>query len=265
MHCSICNNLTTPIFKKLFLSKYDVSYYRCPNCDFVQTEKPYWLEEAYESAIVNMDVGLLYRNNTLSEVAASVIHRFFNADECFMDYGGGYGILTRLLRDKGYKFYSQDPYCKNLFAQDFDADKKQDSRFELLTSFEVFEHMANPMEEIEKMLSYGRNILFSTELHPQAEEDISNWWYLIPDIGQHVSLWSSKSIAYVAKYFSLQIYSNGRNIHLLSEKKISPVQFKLLTNHKMSFLYNRTLGKRNSLLETDQEYIKFNLMQMASD
>ena len=35
---------------------------KCPKCGYVQTETPYWLEQAYVHAINRSDTGLLRRN-----------------------------------------------------------------------------------------------------------------------------------------------------------------------------------------------------------
>ncbi len=45
--------------------KYEVQYYRCPECYFAQTEDPYWLDEAYQNALNLSDTGLLFRNKML--------------------------------------------------------------------------------------------------------------------------------------------------------------------------------------------------------
>ena len=60
--CKICSAETTFIFNGKILNKYNINYFRCPNCDFIQTENPYWLEEAYGSAISSLDIGLVGRN-----------------------------------------------------------------------------------------------------------------------------------------------------------------------------------------------------------
>ena len=38
-------------FRGLVLRKHDIAYHRRDECDFIQTEEPYWLDEAYSSAI----------------------------------------------------------------------------------------------------------------------------------------------------------------------------------------------------------------------
>ena len=70
---------------------------------------------------------------------------FFDPKAKFLDYGGGYGMLVRLMRNYGFDFYYFDKYCQNLFANGFDLKDSACSRFELLTAFELFEHFSEPV------------------------------------------------------------------------------------------------------------------------
>jgi hypothetical protein len=58
--------------------------------------------------------------------------------------------------------------------------------------------------------------------------EIKDWWYLSPETGQHISLFSKQSLQKLALELRLNFYSNGYNFHLLSSKKINPFLFNLL-------------------------------------
>ena len=60
--CRLCSNNSKCIFTTKVLKKYDVKYYFCSKCQFLQTEEPYWLEEAYSSVICAADTGSVARN-----------------------------------------------------------------------------------------------------------------------------------------------------------------------------------------------------------
>ena len=62
MKCNICSKKSTFLFEELILLKYKVKFYHCSSCDFIQSEDPYWLNEAYLEPINIYDTGLLYRN-----------------------------------------------------------------------------------------------------------------------------------------------------------------------------------------------------------
>ncbi len=139
MLCNICRAEANKAFTGKILRKHDVTYFRCPQCDFIQTEAPYWLDEAYSSAISDLDLGPVNRAVRGAWVVEGIILAGFDPNASFIDWGGGYGVFTRLMRDNGYDYYWRDPHCQNLFAKQFIADEV--TRYELLTAFEVFEHL----------------------------------------------------------------------------------------------------------------------------
>jgi hypothetical protein len=156
------------------------------------------------------------------------------------------------MRDKGFNFFRFDTYCENYFARTFDDDSK--TQYELVTSFEVFEHLVDPLNEIEKMLKKGRNIFFSTELQP--ESDIENWWYIMPETGQHISLYTLKSLEFIANKYNLNLYSNGSTFHLLTDKKISKLIFKVITKFRVASFLSLIFKNSESFLMSDYNKVK---------
>lgn len=226
MTCKICSYENHKVFDAKIINKYNVSYYYCNNCNYLQIEDPYWLEEAYREAIHISDTGFISRNIYLSKQAANIIFCLYNKHGKFIDYGGGYGILTRLMRDLGFDYYWFDLYAKNIFARGFEYNTGI-GKIELITSFESFEHFANPIEEIDKMIVISKNILFSTELLPTPLPLPENWWYYGLNHGQHVSFYSINTLKYIAKKYHLQLYTEG-SLHLLTEKPINLLCYKLI-------------------------------------
>ena len=267
MVCKICNSSVLPIFKTIILNKYNAEYYRCNNCQFIQTEEPFWLKEAYESAITKLDIGLVSRNLHFSTIIEDWFARdVFNSNGIFLDYAGGYGLFVRLMRDKGFDFYREDVYCDNLFADYFDLiDKPSGQRFDAITAFEVFEHLEDPIGGLKKMLGYSDTIIFSTELQPSENLNPDTWWYFIPETGQHISLYSYESLQQLADLENLQLYSNRKSMHIFSRAKLPLDPFDKKKESFVLKLIQRTLGKitpqgearnRESLLSKDFDYIK---------
>jgi 2-polyprenyl-3-methyl-5-hydroxy-6-metoxy-1,4-benzoquinol methylase len=264
MNSRITGGKTKLLFKKKVLSKYDVSYYQCVDTGYIQTEEPYWLNEAYSSAISSLDCGLVMRNTMLSSRAEKLIYDEFNPKAKFIDYGGGYGLFVRMMRDKGFDFYRQDLYAPNLFAQFFDVSLlNNNTGFELLTAFEVFEHLIDPLNEIEKMLNYSSNILFSTEIVPANTNEVEKWWYFVPEAGQHVSFYTLESLKFIAQKFNLQFYTDKKGLHLLTKEKLKhdpweTVHLNFSDKIKRKFFGSQNLNnqeKNKSLVSTDFEYI----------
>ena len=52
VHCKVCGSISCKFDNAKVLNKYNVKYFQCSNCGFVQTENPYWLAEAYKEAML---------------------------------------------------------------------------------------------------------------------------------------------------------------------------------------------------------------------
>src|ERR1019366_7601283 len=260
-YCKICNSQTQIIFNKLVLNKYNVNYFQCNSCNFIQTEDPYWLNEAYQNVITSLDIELISRNLYLLENIPPVIDKCFPESSTMLDYGGGYGIFVRMMRDKGYQFFRQDIYCENLFAKYFDITENPDLKIDIVTAFEVFEHLSDPLIEIEKMLAYSDNIIFSTLLIPQNVNELKNWWYITPQTGQHIAFYSIQSLQLIAVKYQLNFYSNNQNLHFFSKRKIENKIIQEIFYPQKTILdrivnkFKKRVKSRPSLLQKDYDFI----------
>jgi len=227
--CRVCKSTVSKIFSSNVLQKYPVEYFQCSRCDYIQTENPYWLEEAYNSPINVSDTGMIMRNLWFRNVAATTIFFLFDCKGKFLDYGGGYGVFVRMMRDVGYDFYWQDKYTENLFAQGFEFAETEKLPIDLLTCFEAFEHFVDPLAEFENLLCISRNILLSSEFVPEPLPSPSEWWYYGVEHGQHIGFYQKKTFLYLAEKYNLNFYTNSQNIHLLTEKQFLAPTFKWIT------------------------------------
>jgi Methyltransferase domain len=225
--------------------KYQINYLSCSACDFIQTEDPFWLKEAYAEPINRSDVGYVSRNLLFSKVTKAIIVLFFNRKARFVDYGGGWGLFVRLMRDLGYDFWRSDKYCPNLFAPDYEVAEGNIEPFELLTAFEVFEHLPDPMDEIQAMLKQSNNIFFSTLLQPSVRPSPTDWWYYGLEHGQHVSFYTKASLQAMARKLNLHLSTDGVLFHLLSKKRVSPPAFSLATRKQVAALLHWVVRPRS--------------------
>ena len=264
MQSKVTGGETTLLFTARVLNKYDVKYYRCADTGFIQTEEPYWLADAYSSAITKLDVGMVYRNLQLAERTGKLLLSSFNKRGQFLDYAGGYGLFTRLMRDKGFNFYHTDPYCQNIFAEYFDLNTlPANQRFELVTAFEVFEHLANPLEDIKRMLSHSYNLLFSTELQPDGIKSVDDWHYFSTETGQHVAFYNQASLKAIADQLGYSFYTDGKFLHLFTQTNFSsnplaPTKDGFLLRKAKKYIRSteKKLGQPGSLMMGDWQFIK---------
>lgn len=267
MVSKITGGETELLFTGKILQKHEVRFFRCKDTGFIQTEEPYWLAEAYSSAITKLDVGMVIRNQNLTEVAVPLLLRYFNHNGKFLDYAGGYGLFTRMMRDKGFDFYHVDPYCQNIFAEFQDANElPKETQFEVVTAFEVLEHLVNPTNDIKDILSYGDNLFFTTELVPQDLKQ--DWWYFSFETGQHISFYTEKALRYLADLYGKQYYTDGKWLHLFTAKPLDENPFeKLFKKERETFFirkmrkYLRRYDQRKNALPFKESLLGFDVEQ----
>lgn len=243
LQCKICENDVKAYAQAIILKKHKIQYYKCPHCGFIQTQSPFWLDEAYASPISDLDIGPVNRAFGTSFIVKTLILVLFDHRSRYMDYGAGYGVFVRRMRDLGFNFFHYDKYCRNLFSKGFEADFSSDDKYELITAFEVFEHLTDPYEEIRYMAQFSDNIFFSTYLVPENNPQPNDWWYFATDHGQHISFYTSKSLQVMAARLGYHYCHDGDFQHLFSKKKVPQWKFRLLLRPKTSFLIGYVLGK----------------------
>ena len=249
MRCRICQEPTARFADALILKKYPATYFRCAACGFVQLEEPIWIEEAYSHAISRLDVGIMQRNVTCTDITSALIRLIAPNARHFLDFGGGHGTLVRMMRDRGFDFRWQDAYAQNLHARGF--EHKDGMHYNLVVAFEVLEHLVSPLDDIAKMMNLGDTVFVSTLLLPEPPPQPDEWWYYALGSGQHISLYSLRSLEFIARKFDRHLVSDGA-FHLFTRKPVSRFAFHLATRPKVAgFL--RPFLHRPSLTQADFE------------
>ncbi len=195
----------------------DTSYHDCRHCGYLQTESPTWLDAAYAQAINDCDTGIMSRNWQNVGRVIMTLAAYRRLDGSVIDHAGGYGILVRSLRDAGIEARWRDKYCENLLARGFEAGEEP---CDLLTAFEVLEHMIDPVTELQHMLQQAPVILLSTELIPGAATPSSDWWYLGPEHGQHIGFFRLSTLRAIAAKLQCRFASDGERIHIFSRSPV---------------------------------------------
>lgn len=262
-NCPISGNAMKPAFTAEVLSKYQVTYYACDECGLLQTEAPYWLDEAYQDSPLNIDTGALARNLTQQRRLEPILHCLFRCQGKFLDLGGGQGILARLLRDIGIDCYSTDKYCRNTFAAGFDPPESLTATG--LFAFEVFEHVTDPYVFLEE--AFGKyqckTIIFSTLTFNRSIPP-KDWWYYVFEGGQHVSFYQKETLNQLAKRFGCQYIQISKEFHLITDQPLSNWNRVCLTHRHLAKLlarYIRRKRKKLSFTQQDHFHLKEKLGQ----
>jgi hypothetical protein len=182
-----------------------------------------WLDRAYSSAIADLDTGAVRRCLSIRKLIASVVS--INANNSMtLDYGGGPGLLTRLLRDVGINCYHYDKYCSNVYAGSFEGI---DTHYDVVTMVEVIEHLMNPIEDLETIFrKYTPNLVIATTVLRPAILDKS-WWYLTPSTGQHINFYTSNSLKKIGRILGYHVLISGTTV-IFYKEEINPFRKYLL-------------------------------------
>jgi hypothetical protein len=215
--CRVCSDPSLHVFTLPLLGR-ATAYFDCKNCGYLQTQSPYWLEEAYAHAINDVDTGIMWRNRVNVGRVIMTLLAYGRLNGRVIDHAGGYGILVRLLRDAGVEAEWRDKYCQNMLARGFEAT---DENCDLLTAFEVIEHMVEPVAELRQMLNAAPVVLVSTELVPTPNTPPSDWWYLGPEHGQHIGFFRLTTLRWIATKLGYYFASDGASVHVFSRRPIA--------------------------------------------
>lgn len=187
--CRWCGAAAVHRFDGPLLGKYRVAYFECSGCGSLQTERPYWLDEAYaEGNLASLDTGSAQRNlNNLGAVLALVRCLGLRSG---LDFGGGDGLLVRMLRDRGFDAHVVDRHAKPRYAMGYGQPDIAPS--DLVTAFEVVEHFVEPARELRALMAaQPAAVLISTDIWQGQGPP---WWYLAPETGQHVFFYTRQAL-----------------------------------------------------------------------
>jgi hypothetical protein len=261
--CTICGSETRLSHGATVLSKYDVDYLYCSQCGLLQTEEPFWLDEAYSDAIALSDTGLLTRNIAVAMRLTALLTFAFPRGVRCVDAGGGYGVLTRLMRDIGFDFYWTDPFCENLFAKGFEADRAGGS-FPVITAFEVMEHLHDPIAFIRQAVAkyHGVAFAFSTQLFEGSPPPL-DWPYYSFETGQHISFYQRRTLRHIADALGMRLFSSG-HFHLITSHAVNPALFRISSSRLAFGLFPLMKLSRRSRTWPDRQSAMEELRQLAT-
>lgn len=204
--------------KYLALAGTPVYYALCSNCGFC------WAPELHDWPLAKFEEWIYNGDYITVDPDYSEARPKSNADNLraifpslpsalrHLDYGGGNGLLAKLLRKSNWDSVSYDPFV------DRNITPGQFGKFDLVTAFEVFEHIPDVrslVSDLCSLLSKDGLVLFSTllsdgDIHPNQR---LSWWYASPRNG-HISLFSKKSLTILAQDSGFNFGSFSRGFHV---------------------------------------------------
>ena len=201
--------------RRLALSGCPIYYRRCQLCSFTFTTAfDSWDQDTFHKLIYNDDYLVVdpdfvdLRPTGNARLVATSFPDSRDSIE-ILDFGGGGGVFAARLREQGFSAATYDPFSN--------FNQMPAAQFDLVTCFEVMEHVPSPQTTVAAMVSLLKKpgaILFSTLVQPADFESIGlNWWYASPRNG-HISLYSTQSLAHLFKPHGMKIGSFSANLHI---------------------------------------------------
>jgi hypothetical protein len=198
-----------------------VIYRRCNRCDFIFTgffdafTPSQWTQYVYNRAYVDVDPDYLERRPRLNFLMITSLLSGMRDQIVGLDYGGGSGETTELLRKAGWNFDTLDPFGATSLRSE------NEGAYNFCSAIEVLEHLTDPVGALAQIVSRTNNgrllILIGTVIHDGVvtPETRLSWWYAAPRNG-HISLYSRKAMRWLARRFELDYVSITKGTHLLT-------------------------------------------------
>lgn len=152
--CQLCSGMLLEYCRTVMFRR-DVKILRCEKCRSQKVSNPDWLEITYQQGWANSDTGRVSR--AIHSAGDIIFTLFFLKQDTeigrMLDYGGGEGLLTRILRDHGFDAYNYDPYSISNLSFGFNLESILDNdSFSVISIIEVLEHLTNPRDALGDLL-----------------------------------------------------------------------------------------------------------------
>jgi SAM-dependent methyltransferase len=217
---------------------WSVEYHLCGRCGFCFAPALHaWRHEdfarhVYNDAYVTVDPDYLGARPEANASALDALLGQHAARIRHLDFGGGDGLLSRRLQERGWQSSSCDPFLEP------NLDLARLGRFSLVTAYEVFEHVPDVdrlIRTLGRITERQGVVLFSTLLADgQVRAGAApTWWYAAPRNG-HISLFSRRSLELLGLRagFSYQALDNLTHLYWRQAPRWACEVFRLPRNRR---------------------------------
>lgn len=238
-NCFICQS---PKLKKLSTYYEKHGLVKCKNCGFVfmeripsvQTLNEHYGKYSYATEGYLSPQTVKSYNKLLDE-----FEKYRNTNK-LLDVGCGRGWFLQEAKKRGWKVYGSEysetavELCKSkgieMISGQLQADSFESNSFDVITSFEVIEHINNPLEDLEKIYAYLRSgglfycttPNFNSLLRYYLKEE-----YNIIEYPEHLSYYTKKTLNNALKksgFTPIKFLSTGISINRIKASKKTNTQ-----------------------------------------
>ncbi|MFC3419369.1 class I SAM-dependent methyltransferase [Salinicoccus hispanicus] len=197
--CKVCQSQTTTFHHPVF-----GEYHFCPHCEYISKDEHHMVSAEAELKIYDS-----HNNSTDNTGYVDFLYHFLN-DAVFpyvgenkqaLDFGSGpVPVLAQLLEQN-------HNYVVDIYDLFYAPEKVyQGKNYGLITTTEVVEHLAEPMEyfrQFAKLMKPDGVLAVMTLFHPNDMSLFNNWHYIRDR--SHVSFYTAKTMHYIAGKAGLKV------------------------------------------------------------
>ncbi len=211
MNCHICNRPTESFVHE----KTNITYYHCKCCEYI-----FKSPECYQDLSKQKERYNLHENDEEDEGYKAYFQRFLDftlpwvdQPKTALDFGCGISsLLSTMLQKEGIECDFYDP----IYHPDTLSDSK---KYELIVSTEVFEHLHQPREVFESLISRleeGGNLAIQTQFHPNNVEKFKKWYY--HQDPTHIVFFTAQTFRVLCEIYGCEfVKDNGKNMVVIKK------------------------------------------------
>ena len=157
---------------------------------------------------------------------------------------------------------SYDKYIDGQHSKGFNISTSElNSSHDFLIAVECFEHLENPIALLIDAVAKKDYFIFTTEVlnSPPPDPARGEWWYFMPETGQHITFASKAGLAAFSKQLGFNSLTSFGSIHIMSRKNLK-LKTRIFLNVRifrqlLILIVPDILSKRRSLTLLDKEYL----------
>ena len=211
MNCHICNRPTESFVHE----KTHITYYHCKCCEYI-----FKSPECYQDLSKQKERYNLHENDEEDEGYKAYFQRFLDftlpwvdQPKTALDFGCGISsLLSTMLQKEGIECDFYDP----IYHPDTLGDSK---KYELIVSTEVFEHLHQPREVFESLISRleeGGYLAIQTQFHPNNVEKFKKWYY--HQDPTHIVFFTAQTFRVLCEIYGCEfVKDNGKNMVVIKK------------------------------------------------
>jgi 2-polyprenyl-3-methyl-5-hydroxy-6-metoxy-1,4-benzoquinol methylase len=190
--------------------------HQCPNCGLIFGDLRFLsLSEQEIQDDYDDTYSYFHEGNTANNIINNIssLPLFENKRLSYLDYACGIGKMIPTLKNLGYNVHGYDKYVRNENV----LNNIDDMKFDVIYANNFIEHIANPIKDINRILTHLNDDGYLIMMSDCLDEYINEFTHF------HVYFYTGNSF---------NILCNKLNLDIIESKTVGPCKIKVLKNNK---------------------------------